>query len=201
MRRILVCCLLVGCGDDGERYPPGSLPTCESFCERKATSPGGCAGDLEECPAECETWRRDNADAGCEASFDDVLYCTGGTTEVCEAIGGSGSCGQAYSSWRNCLSLCDAVASVGDVTFDPACETTPCTSGTVLTMSYPGPLPCTTRVELSCSGGTAIGYLPRSAGVSTGTITLACTAQSGCGQYNETATYYSSGSSSVICTP
>jgi hypothetical protein len=201
MRRALLLFLLAGCGGDESRYPPGSLPTCQSYCERLATSNPSCGQEIEDCPAECELWGRDDADAGCSDFFDDVLYCTRDIAEVCSAVGNE--CEPAWKAWHNCLHPCDDVADVGGVTFTPECPASaPCDSGTQLTMTYQGPLPCTTMVQLSCAGGTTIGYLPASPDVSTGTIALECADPSGCGLYNQTTTYYSSGGSSVVsCTP
>jgi hypothetical protein len=201
MRRILFLSLLVvGCGGDDSRYPPGSVPSCQSYCERLATSNPSCGQEIEDCPTDCELWARDATDAGCIEILEDVLYCTRDAVEACSSI--TNECQVAYDRWLDCLDPCDAVASVGEITFAPDCLTTACSAGTELTMSYPGPLPCTSKVTMTCYGGETVGYLPASPGATSGTIELQCSDPSNCGIQSETVAYLSSGGATVAnCTP
>ena len=192
--------LLAGCGDDGGHDGPGGpLPSCEDYCERLLTSEGGCAGEVEDCPRDCELWRRESADAGCEGLFDDLLACTEGTDEVCTSI--RNECSFEYDGWADCVDSCD-IPSVGDVTFSPICPPEePCASGTELSMLYAGQLNCSAVAMLSCSGSTTYGFFSPSDTTATGTITIGCTAESGCGLQTKTAFLLSSGGIPVYCTP
>jgi len=191
----------LGCGDDGGRDGPGGpLPSCEDYCERLRTSEGGCAGEVESCPTDCDLWVRENADAGCEDLFDDLLDCTDGTDEVCTAI--RNECSVEWSAWADCIDSCD-IPSVGDVTFSPICPPTePCASGTELTMLYAGQLNCSALATLTCAGASTNGFFSPSDTTATGTITLACSDPSGCGLQTHTAFLESSGGATVVsCTP
>jgi hypothetical protein len=187
--------LLISCGG---RF--GDLPTCEDYCQRLRTSEGGCAGEVEECERDCELWRRENVDQGCEGAFDDVLACTADTAEVCTA--NREQCSPEWDHWSDCVNRCD-IASVGDVTFEPACTAdAPCSSGTELTMSYPGPINCTSLAVVTCAGDPTFGFLPASDAISSGTIELSCTQPSTCGLQTHTAFLLSSGGATVAnCTP
>jgi hypothetical protein len=191
----LVLVSLAACGS-----PYGDLPSCEDYCQRLRTSGGGCAGEAEDCERDCELWRREHADLGCERAFDDVLACTAETAEVCTAI--REGCSPEWGAWADCVDRCD-VASVGDVTFDPPCPPeAPCSSGTELTMTHAGPLECTSLAVLTCAGEPTYGFLPASDTMSVGTIELSCTQPSGCGLQTHTAFLGSSGGSTVAsCTP
>src|SRR5262245_12460739 len=84
---VLAGACLAACGrDDGRGGPYGDLPSCEDYCQRLRTSDGGCGFEAEDCPRDCELWRREHSDMGCELAFDDLLACTAGTDEVCMSI-------------------------------------------------------------------------------------------------------------------
>jgi hypothetical protein len=190
-----VAIVLVSCGG---RY--GDLPSCEDYCERLRTSDGGCGGEVDSCARDCELWRREHVDMGCERAFDDVLACTADTEEVCTAI--REECSPEWNAWADCVNRCD-IASVGDVTLSPACTAdAPCSSGTVLTMSYPQPINCTSLAVVTCAGDPTFGFLPASDAMSSGTIELSCTQPSTCGLQTHTAFLESSGGATVAnCTP
>jgi hypothetical protein len=197
---MVIALACMGCGDDYGGGPYGDLPSCEDYCQRLRTSGGGCASDVENCANDCELWRREHVDMGCEAAFDELLACTAGIDEVCEA--NKNECNPEWDRWADCSNQCD-IASVGDVSFSPPCTPqAPCASGTELTMSYQGPLNCTNIATLTCAGEPTHGFLPASDGVSSGTIELQCTQASGCGLQTDTAFLNSSGGATVItCTP
>lgn len=198
---VVVGMSVVACGDDdGTGRPYGDLPSCEDYCQRLRTSDGGCGSEVEECARDCELWRREHVDMGCELAFDDVLACTAGTAEVCMA--NREECDPEWNRWADCVNRCD-IASVGDVTFSPTCPPeAPCTTGTELTMTHAGPLNCTSLAVLTCAGDPTFGFLPASGSVSTGTIALSCTQASGCGLQTHTAFLGSSGGATrVSCTP